>query len=262
MKPTLIRALSRNGSRTWLGLVSILAGVLAWHLLTRYGGIPNFILPSPLSVWTRFLRALTDGSLIYHTGITLLEIVLGLLAGVVLATLVGYVLAKSRALERILSPYVVASQAIPIVAIAPLLVIWLGDGILSKVVICALIVFFPVLVNTIVGVRAVPLALYDLMNSLHASRSQILWKVEVPASLPVFLGGLRIGATLSVIGAIVGELVDAEEGLGFLLQLGDFQYDTPMVFVAVFMLIALALMLYGIVILLEKRFLKWQNTAR
>ena len=262
MKPSLIRALSRNGSRTWLGLISILAGVLLWHLLTRYGGIPNFILPSPLSVWTRFLRALTDGSLIYHTGITLLEIVMGLLAGVVLATLVGYVLAKSRALERILSPYVVASQAIPVVAIAPLLVIWLGDGILSKVVICALIVFFPVLVNTIVGVRAVPPALYDLMNSLHASRSQILWKVEVPASLPVFLGGLRIGATLSVIGAIVGELVDAEEGLGFLLQLGDFQYDTPMVFVAVFMLIALALMLYGIVILLEKRFLKWQNTAR
>jgi NitT/TauT family transport system permease protein len=127
------------------------------------------------------------------------------------------------------------------------------------VVICALIVFFPVLVNTIVGVRAVPIALYDLMNSLHAKRAQILWKVEVPASLPVFLGGLRIGATLSVIGAIVGELVDAEEGLGFLLQLGDFQYDTPMVFVAVFTLIALALMLYGIVNLLEKRFLKWQS---
>jgi NitT/TauT family transport system permease protein len=140
-----------------------------------------------------------------------------------------------------------------------LLVIWLGDGILSKVVICALIVFFPVLVNTIVGVRAVPIALYDLMNSLHASRFQILWKVEVPASLPVFFGGLRVGATLSVIGAIVGELVDAEKGLGFLLQLGDFQYDTPMVFVAVFMLIALALMLYGIVTLLEKRFLKWQE---
>ncbi|HSL31697.1 MAG TPA: ABC transporter permease [Anaerolineales bacterium] len=262
MNPNLIRSLSRNGSPTWLVALSVLLGILAWHLFTRHGGIPNFILPSPLSVWARFLRALQDGSLLYHTGITLIEIVLGLLAGAVLATVIGYLLAKSPALERILSPYVVASQAIPIVAIAPLLVIWLGDGILSKVVICALIVFFPVLVNTIVGVRAVPIALYDLMNSLHASRSQILWKVEVPASLPVFLGGLRIGATLSVIGAIVGELVDAEEGLGFLLQLGDFQYDTPMVFVAVFTLIGLALMLYGVVILLEKRFLKWQTTAR
>jgi NitT/TauT family transport system permease protein len=262
MNPNLTRILSRNGSGNGLGLISVIVGILAWHLLTRYGGIPNFILPSPFSVWIRFVKALRDGSLLYHTGVTLLEIVLGLLAGALLATIVGYVLAKSRALERILSPYLVASQAIPIVAIAPLLVIWLGDGILSKVVICALIVFFPVLVNTIVGVRAVPTALYDLMNSLHASRAQILWKVEVPASLPVFLGGLRIGATLSVIGAIVGELVDAEEGLGFLLQLGDFQYDTPMVFVAVFTLIALALLLYGIVLALEKRFLKWQNTPR
>lgn len=250
---------SRITNRSLLGLASILIGLLAWYLITRNSGIPNFILPSPLSVWTRFLRAINDGSLPYHTVVTLIEILLGLLVGVVFATIVGYILAKSRALEKVLSPYLVASQAIPVVAIAPLLVIWLGEGILSKVVICALIVFFPVLVNTIVGVRAVPTALYDLMNSLHASRAQILWKVEVPASLPIFLGGLRIGATLSVIGAIVGELVDAEEGLGFLLQLGDFQYDTPMVFVAVFTLIALALMLYGIVTLLEKRFLKWQE---
>jgi NitT/TauT family transport system permease protein len=245
--------------RLTLGFTSLTIFLLVWHLITRFGGIPNFILPSPLSVWARFVRAISDGSLLHHAGITLVEILLGLFVGVIFATIVGYLLAKSRSLEKILSPYLVASQAIPVVAIAPLLVIWLGDGILSKVVVCALIVFFPVLVNTIVGVRAVPTALYDLMNSLHASRSQILWKVEVPASLPVFLGGLRIGATLSVIGAIVGELVDAQEGLGFLLQLGDFQYDTPMVFVAVFTLIALALMLYGIVTMLEKRFLKWQE---
>jgi len=242
-------------------LLSLLAFLLGWDLITRFSGIPNFILPSPLSVWARFLKAINDGSLPHHTAITLTEIVLGLIVGVLFATIMGYMLAKSRSLEKVLSPYLVASQAIPVIAIAPLLVIWLGDGILSKVVICALIVFFPVLVNTIVGVRAVPTALYDLMNSLHASRAQILWKVEVPASLPVFLGGLRIGATLSVIGAIVGELVDAESGLGFLLQLGDFQYDTPMVFVAVFTLIALALMLYGIVRMLENKFLKWQDTS-
>ena len=259
MKPEIIRTLSKDTNRNWLGLLSLLIGLLAWDLITRYSGLPNFILPSPLSVWTRFLKAIQDGSLLYHAAITLTEIVIGLCIGVAFATVVGYLLAKSRSLEKVLSPYLVASQAIPIVAIAPLLVIWLGNGILSKVVICALIVFFPVLVNTIVGVRAVPTALYDLMNSLHATRSQILWKVEVPASLPVFLGGLRIGATLSVIGAIVGELVSAQQGLGFLLQLGDFQYDTPMVFVAVFTLIALALMLYGIVTLLEKRFLKWQE---
>lgn len=240
-------------------LLSTLLFLLGWELLTRLSGVPNFILPSPLSVWTRLVKAIRDGSLPYHTWITFSEIMLGLWFGVLFATIVGYVLAKSRSLERVLSPYLVASQAIPVVAIAPLLVIWLGDGMLSKVVICALIVFFPVLVNTVVGVRAVPTALYDLMNSLHASRAQVLWMIEVPASLPVFLGGLRIGATLSVIGAIVGELVSAQQGLGYLLQLGDFQYDTPMVFVAVFTLVALALFLYGIVTLLEKRFLKWQN---
>jgi NitT/TauT family transport system permease protein len=243
----------------WLGLFSIIFGILAWGLLARLSGLPRFILPSPLDVSTRLLKSLADGSLLYHTSITLLEITLGMLVGVTFATVLGYMLAKSRSLEKILSPYLVASQAIPVVAIAPLLVIWLGQGITSKVVICALIVFFPVLVNTIVGVRAVPLALYDMMHSLRASRWQVMSKLELPASLPILLGGLRIGATLSVIGAIVGELVDAKEGLGYLLKVGDFQYDTSMVFVAVIMLVALALALYGIVTLLEKRFLKWQN---
>ena len=254
MKPNTLQTLSR-----WLGLISILFAIPLWALVVQLSGLPKFILPSPTDVWTRFLMAMKDGSLLFHTSVTLIEILLGLMAGVCFATIAGYTLAKSRSLEQILSPYLVASQAIPIVAIAPLLVIWLGDGILSKVVICALIVFFPVLVNTIVGIRAVSTSLYNLMNSLHATRWQILWKLELPASMPILFGGLRIGATLSVIGAIVGELVDAEQGLGFLLKLGDFQYDTSMVFVAVFMLVALALALYGVVTLLERRFLKWQQ---
>ncbi len=239
----------------WLGLFSIILGIFAWEYLVRLSGLPRFILPSPLDVWTRLLKSLADGSLLYHTGVTLLEVMLGLLLGVTLATVLGYSIAKSRSLEKVLAPYLVASQAIPIVAIAPLLVIWLGHGIISKVIICALIVFFPVLVNTVVGVRAVPPALYDMMNSLRATRWQVMSKLEVPASLPVLLGGLRIGATLSVIGAIVGELVDAKAGLGFLLKVGDFQYDTSMVFVAVIMLVALALSLYGFVTLLERKFL-------
>jgi NitT/TauT family transport system permease protein len=245
----------------WLGLVSIILGIFGWEALVRLAKLPRFILPSPLDVLRRLGQSLADGSLLYHTGVTLLEVTLGLLLGVTLATALGYSIAKSRSLERVLAPYLVASQAIPIVAIAPLLVIWLGYGILSKVIICALIVFFPVLVNTVVGVRAVPPALYDMMNSLRATRWQTLTKLEAPASMPVVLGGLRIGATLSVIGAIVGELVDAKAGLGFLLKVGDFQYDTAMVFVAVIMLVALALSLYGVVTLLERRFLKWQQTA-
>jgi NitT/TauT family transport system permease protein len=246
-------------NRHWLGFVSLLIGLLGWWLAARISGLPAFILPSPGSVWARFLIAIADGSLLFHAGVTLLEIMLGLAAGVLLATVLGYLVAKSRTLERALSPYLVASQAVPLVAIAPLLVIWFGPGMASKVLICALIVFFPVLVNTVVGVRAVPPSLHDLMRSLHASRREILFKLEIPASLPIFLGGLRIGATLSVIGAVVGELVGADSGLGFLINVGRGQYDTALVFVAVFTLIALALLLYGVVIFLERRFLNWQE---
>ena len=250
--------IARDG-RLWLGLLSILAGLFVWWAGARYSGLPAFILPAPDEVWSRLQRAGLDGSLLFHTRITLIEILLGLLSGVLLATVLGYMVAKSRMLERVLSPYLVASQAVPLVAIAPLLVIWFGPGMFSKVLICTLIVFFPVLVNTVVGVRAVPSALHDLMRSLRATRRQILWHLEVPAALPVFLGGLRIGATLSVIGAVVGELVGADRGLGFLINVGRGQYDTALVFVAMFTLILLALSLYGIVAWLEYRLLRWQE---
>ena len=147
----------------------------------------------------------------------------------------------------------------PTVAIAPLLVIWFGPGIFSKILICALIVFFPVLVNTVVGMRAVPENLRDLMRSMRADRWQTLRLLELPAALPVLLGGLRIGAALSVIGAVVGELVGANRGLGFLINVGRGQYDTALVFVGVFTLVFLALSLYGIVLWLEKHLLRWQQ---
>jgi NitT/TauT family transport system permease protein len=248
-----------NALRPWLGLVSVAVFLLAWYLAARLGRLPAFILPSPVDVWTRFVRALLDGSLLSHTLVTLAEVLVGLLAGAFFATLIGYLVAKSRLLENLLSPYLVASQAVPLVAIAPLLVIWFGPGMFSKFLICALIVFFPVLVNTVVGVRAVPTSLYDLMRSLRATHGQILLKLEIPASLPVFLGGLRVGATLSVIGAVVGELVGSDSGLGFLVNVGRGQYDTALVFVAVFTLIFLALALYGLVAWAEKKLLIWQE---
>ncbi len=137
--------------------------------------------------------------------------------------------------------------------------IWFGPGLFSKVLICALIVFFPVLVNTVVGVRSVPEDLRDLMRSLQASRWQTLRYLELPAALPVFLGGLRIGATLSVIGAVVGEFVGAKSGLGFMVNVGRGIYDTALVFVAVITLITLALILYGLVSIFERRLLRWQQ---
>ncbi len=243
----------------WIPIATLVLALLIWALVASLSGLPDFILPRPLQVWERFWRALIDGSLLWHTSVTLSEVLLGLLAGTVFATLLGYFIAKSRMFERMISPFLVASQAVPIVAVAPLLVIWFGPGVVSKMLICGLIVFFPVLVNTVVGLRAVPRSLYELMGSLRASRWQVFRQLEIPAALPVFLGGLRIGATLSVIGGVVGELIGANSGLGFLINVARGQYDMPLVFVAVLTLIALALFLYGIVVLLEKRFLGWQE---
>lgn len=241
--------------------VSLGLALVIWYLVAAYSGIQPYLLPGPVRVWSRFLSALLEGRLLYHIAVTLGEVMAGLAIGVLAATILGYLLAKSQTFERLIGPYIVASQSIPIVAIAPLLVIWFGPGILSKVLICALIVFFPVLINTIVGLRSVPKELHDLMQSLQATRWQTFQYLEVPSSLPVFLGGLRIGATLAVIGAVVGEFVGADRGLGFLINIGRGQYDTALVFVAIFTLVGMALTLYGLVVLIETRLLAWQQQA-
>lgn len=244
--------------RTWFLLISLLAVLGIWTLISGLNLLPPFILPGPGQVASRFVEAVLDGTLPWHTAATLLEVMLGLLSGSLFAMLCGYAIARSRLLERLLLPYLVASQAVPIVAIAPLLVIWFGPGLYSKVLICALIVFFPVLVNTTVGLRSVPVHLRDLMRSMHATRMQSLRHLDIPAALPIFLGGLRIGATLAVIGAVVGEFVGADRGLGFLLNVARGQYDTALVFAAVFTLIGMALGLYGLVLLAGRRLIKWQ----
>ncbi|HSO27066.1 MAG TPA: ABC transporter permease [Anaerolineales bacterium] len=244
----------------WLVLPLSLAVALGlWWGVTWLWDFPAFILPTPDLVGARFVQTLADGSLARNAAYTLLEVILGLGLGVGAAAVLGYLIAKSRLLERALSPYVVASQSVPIVAIAPLLVIWFWPGLFSKILISALIVFFPVLVNTIVGVRSTPEELRDLMRSLKATRWQTFRLLEAPAALPVFLGGLRIGATLSVIGAVVGEFVGADVGLGFMINRARGQYDTALVFVAVITLVVMALGLYGAVLWVEKKTLKWQE---
>ncbi|OGO36441.1 MAG: ABC transporter permease [Chloroflexi bacterium RBG_16_57_11] len=239
--------------------VSFFLALLVWELVVYLRDLPPFILPPPSLVWSRLLQVLGDGTLLRHTLITLGEVLAGLVLGVCVATGLGYAIAKWPAVERLISPYVVASQSVPIVAIAPLLVIWFGPGMLSKVLICALIVFFPVLVNTVVGLHSVPEDLRDLMRSLQATRWQTFRLLEAPAALPVFLGGLRIGATLAVIGAVVGEFVGADRGLGFLINRARGQYDTALVFVALLALVVMALSLYGFVLLLERRLLSWRE---
>ena len=243
----------------WLLPGSIILALMIWQGIILWNEFPAFILPSPWMVLVRLQQTVLDGSLLLHSAVTLLEVLTGLLIGGTLATILGYFLARSRLLEKLVSPYLVASQAIPIVAIAPLLVIWFGAGITSKILVCSLIVFFPMLINTIVGLRAVPENLRDLMLSLKATRRQILLYLEIPSAMPIFLGGLRIGATLAVVGAVVGEFVGAKYGLGFLINVGRGQYDTALVFVAILTLVAMALSLYGSVLLMEKRLLRWHN---
>lgn len=241
-----------------LVVISLVVATLLWGLAAEWSDYPAWILPPPGLVATRAVQVLRDGSLLRNTLVTLNEVVAGLLLGMGAATALGYLLAKSPTVERLISPFVVASQSVPVVAIAPLLVIWF-PGLTSKVLTCALIVFFPVLVNTIVGVRSVPDDLHDLMRSLQATRWQIFRLLEVPAALPVFLGGLRVGATLAVIGAVVGEFVGADRGLGFMINKARGQYDTALVFVVVLSLVALAMALYGGVVLVESRLLSWRQ---
>lgn len=244
-----------------LPVATFAAFLIGWEMVVRLGDYPTFILPSPAQVAKKLVEVVSNGTLWNHTLITLGEILLGLSLGMVIATVLGYAIAKSPTLERAAAPYLVASQAVPIVAIAPLLVIWFGPGLTSKVLISALIVFFPILINTIAGVRGVPEDLRDLMRSLHATSWQMFAKLEVPAALPVLLAGLKVGATLSVIGAVVGEFAGAKAGLGFMINLADGQYDTARVFVGVLALVVLALILYGAVAWLERRLLAWRQAG-
>lgn len=235
-------------------LVLLLWQVIAW--LELY---PAFIVPPPAAVFQKFQQVLASGTLWQHTQVTLSEVLPGLAAGLAAAVVLGYIIAKSPLLESLLSPIIVAFQSAPIVAYAPLLVIWFGGGTSSKIVTSALIVFFPMLMNTVVGIRTVPSPLRDLMRSMRATRWQTFTKLEIPAAMPVLISGLKISATLAVIGAVVGEFVYANAGLGFYINLARNQYDTPLVLVGVITLTVIARLLYSAVSLLEHRVLAWRG---
>ncbi len=244
----------------WLTtLVSFAFLIIGWQLLVTLGGYQKFILPGPLDVGRQMQIVVADGRLLRHSLITISEIIPGLLIGCLVAAPLGYLLAKSPLAERLISPYLIASQAIPIIAIAPLLTIWISSVYWSRVAVAALVVFFPILINMVVGLRSVPAELYELMHVLKADNGQIFRKLEFPAALPVFLAGLKIGATLAVIGALVGEFVQPQSrGLGFLLITARQSFKTDLVFVVLVTLAVIALSLYGLVALLEKRVLRWK----
>ena len=235
-------------------LISLAGFLIVWKLLTVLTGTPDYILPAPEVVAGRALRAIGSGLLWEHTAVTLSEILLGLTVGAATAITVGVALGKSVVIERVLSPYIVAAQSVPILALAPLLDIWFGGGLLARVLICALIVFFPIAIATMVGVRSADPLLVELFRSLGATPGQRTTRLEIPSALPVIFGGLRVGVTLAVIGAVVAEWAGASSGLGVLINIANQGlFDTPLMFVALTTLAVIGISLHGLVVSIERR---------
>jgi NitT/TauT family transport system permease protein len=244
--------MSRIAAVSVLGALVVF--LLIWQLVVIVSGFPPFILPAPAAVFTRWVTAWSTGIIQPHLVATLGEVALGFAVGAGSALVVGYALARSAIVERLLSPYLVAAQATPILALAPLIALWFGPGLAGKVLICALIVFFPVAVATMVGIRSVDARLLELGRSMRATRRQVLTTLEIPAALPNILGGMRVGVTLAVVGAIVGEWAGAERGLGVLINLArGSMFDIPLMFATLLTIALVGIVLYLAVVLVERR---------
>jgi NitT/TauT family transport system permease protein len=229
----------------------------AWQWAPRLFGIPPFIVPPVSLVWDEFLHMLVHDRLVYHAAITAMQVGVGFILGVLLGVLCGFALGMSPSAEFVLSPYILALQIAPKVAFAPLFIIWFGYTVYPKILVCVLIVFFPVMINVLGAVRALDPAIVWLAKSFTANRLQVFWKIEFPAAMPPLFAGLRIAATLAVIGVLVGELVGGNIGLGYLLAFGEGAGDTAMVFVTIILLALIGIALYGIVVAVEKRVLHY-----
>jgi NitT/TauT family transport system permease protein len=245
-----------------LGIVVL----LAWQYGVQLLGVPSYILPTPTAIAVALWRGLDAGLLErggywLHTWVTLGEIVMGFVIGSGVGLLLGTVISQIRVLEATLRMYLVAIQSLPKVALAPIIVLWFGFGLTSKVVIICLLTFFPLLVNSMAGFKAVDPERLELMRSLGANPWQIFWKVRLPSALPYIFAGLDMAAVFAVVGAVVGEFVGAQRGLGTLILSMNSQMDTAGTF-SVFIILALVgVLLHGLLRLVEHRFLFWSGTA-
>src|ERR1044072_1263657 len=210
--------------------------IAAWEWGPGLLGIPSFIVPPASLVYAEFIRMLSRNHLMFHTAITGGEVIAGFILGSLLGALFGYLLGMSPTAEFALSPFILALQIAPKVAFAPLFIMWMGFTVYPKILVAVLIVFFPVMVTVLTAIRGIDPDLINLARAFTATRAQIFWTAEFPASLPPLFAGLRIASTLPVVGVVVGELVGGNLGLGYLLAFGEGQGNTPMVFVAIFML--------------------------
>jgi NitT/TauT family transport system permease protein len=246
-----------------LPVVSLLlfAGLLyaVWEVISLARVVPAFILPTPLQVAQDFGLELSRGDLLANAGVTLQEALGGFALAIALAGVLGYAIAYLRPLEVLVAPFLAASQAIPVVAVAPIIILLLGAGLRPKVLICAVVVVFPLLITVVTGLRSVGRDYHDVARVFGASRLQTLVLVELPLAAPTLLSGIKLGLTLSIMGAVVGEFVAADSGLGFMINsaVGNFQASPR--YVALIALAILSITLFGLVTLLERILLRWQD---
>lgn len=242
----------------WLWpLAILLLGIGIWELVVRMTNLPAWQLPPPSAIAESFAH---DHALLWkHTLVTLQEVMLGFGLALIAGVLVGFAIDASTILERAIYPLIIASQTIPMVALAPLLLIWFGYGLLPKVLVTALVCFFPIAVNTVDGLRVADREILSLLKSMGASTAQQIRLVKIPAALPSLFTGARIAITFSVIGAVFGEMVGASEGLGYLMQRSAAQFQTARVFAAIVILAAMGIGLFAIVTLIERIALPWRR---
>lgn len=234
--------------------------MLAWQFSIQFFEVSPLIFPDPVSVLRSLWTGIASGEYWVHLGVTMHEILVGFAVGAGAGFLLGVLIGQSRLAETVLYPYVVAFQTVPKVAIAPLFVVWFGFGVASKIVITATIVFFPVLANTIVGLRSAPREQVDLMTACTASKWQVLWMVRFPHALPFVFAGLDIGIVLAVIGAVVGEFVGAQAGLGYLILQRNFSMDTSGVFAILIVLSLIGVGLHALVKFIARKVTFWSES--
>jgi NitT/TauT family transport system permease protein len=245
-----------------LRVVLIVAVLAAWEALVRLFSIPAFILPAPSAIFLALYRGFASALYIDHMWITLAETLMGFVLGSALAFALGIAVALSRRVEYFLYPFIVMFQAMPKVALAPLIIIWFGLGLTSKVVSAALVAFFPLMVNTIVGLRSSEEDRINLMRSLAATRGQIFWMLQLPNALPYIFAGLEIAMIFALIGAIVAEFVGAQSGLGMLMQSMNFTMDVAGQFSVLLILSVVGLLLNSIVTEVRRRVLFWDPSQK
>jgi NitT/TauT family transport system permease protein/putative hydroxymethylpyrimidine transport system permease protein len=245
----------------WAAPAAMLALLIGgWELLAKLGHIENYLLPAPSEVASALWR---DRDLLAPDAwITAREVLLGFALALAVGVAIALVLHLSPVLRRAAYPLVVASQAIPVVVIAPILVIWFGYGVTPKLIVIALICFFPVVVNTLDGLEGVDRDQAKMMRTLGASRLDLLRRLEVPSALPFLFSGAKVAVAVAVIGAVFGELVGSDAGLGHAIQVGTAELETARVFAAVLILSVMAIALFGLVALIERRAVPWARAPK